>query len=103
MACLTEGKRFSKLDLLSAYQQILLDDESAKLLTINTHQGLYNYSRLPFGVASAPALFQKTMDGILQGIPHCICYLDDILVTGRSHAEHLRNLETVLQEHRVCL
>ena len=97
MACLTGGQKFSKLDLSAAYQQILLDDESAKLLTINTHQGLYEFSRLPFGVASAPAVFQKAMDGILQGIPHCICYLDDILVIGRSDAEHLQNLEKVLQ------
>ena len=36
------------------------------------------------------------MDTVLQGIPHCICYLDDILVTGRSHKEHLRNLEEVM-------
>ena len=97
MTCLTGGQKFSKMDLSAAYQQILLEDESAKFLNINMHQGLYEYTRLPFGVASAPALFQKAMDGILQGIPHCICYLDDILVTGQSDAEHLQNLETVLQ------
>ena len=106
MACLTGGQKFSKLDLTSAYQQILLDDDSAKLVTINTHQGLYEYSRLPFGVASAPAIFQRAMDGILQGIPHCICYLDDILVTGRTDDDHIRNLNTVfqrLQKHGVRL
>ena len=106
MSCLTGGQRFSKLDLTSAYQQILLDDASSKMVVINTHQGLYEYTRLPFGVASAPAIFQKAMDSILQGIPHCICYLDDILVTGRSNEEHIRNLRTVLQrlqEHGVRL
>ena len=100
MACLTGGKRFSKMDLMSAYQQMKLDDESAKLVTINTHQGLYEFTRLPFGVASAPAVFQRAMDTVLQGIPHCICYLDDILVTGRSDKEHLRNLEEVLSRLR---
>ena len=100
MACLTGGKRFSKMDLTSAYQQMKLDDESAKLVTINTHQGLYEFTRLPFGVASAPAVFQRAMDTVLQGIPHCICYLDDILVTGRSDKEHLRNLEEVLSRLR---
>ena len=97
MTSLTGGQKFSKMDLSAAYQQILLEDESPKLLTINTHQGLYQYTRLPFGVASALAHFQKAMDSVLQGIPHCICYLDDILVTGRSDAEHSKNLETVLQ------
>lgn len=96
MTCLTGGQQFSQLDLSSAYQQIALDDESAGLVTINTHQGLYEYTRLPFGVASAPAIFQKAMDGMLQGIPHCICYLDDILVTGRTAEEHRQNLEMVL-------
>ena len=97
MTCLTGGKRFSKLDLTAAYQQMALDDKSAKLVTINTHQGLYEFTRLPFGVASAPAVFQRAMDSVLQGIPHCICYLDDILVTGCTDAEHLRNLEEVLR------
>ena len=75
-------------------------------MTINTHRGLYRYTRLPFGIASAPALFQKAMDTILQGIPHTICYLDDILVTGANDVEHLSNLKEVLsrlQRHGVHL
>ena len=106
MASLAGGKRFTKLDLTSAYQQMTLDEESSRLVTINTHQGLYQYSRLPFGVASAPAVFQKAMDTILQGIPGVICYLDDILITGKSDREHLHNLEEVLkrlQHHGVQL
>ena len=96
MVSLTGGKKFTKLDLSSAYQQMPLADESKQFLTINTHRGLYRYTRLPFGVASAPALFQKAMDEILQGLPNVICYLDDILVTGASDQEHLKNLEKVL-------
>ena len=52
-ACLTGGKKFTKLDMSSAYQQIMLDEESSKLVTINTHKGLFRYARIPFGVASA--------------------------------------------------
>ena len=106
MACLTGGVCFSKLDLSAAYQQMELDEESKKLVTITTHQGLYEYTRLPFGVASAPAVFQRAMDSILQGIPQVICYLDDILVTGRTVEEHNAHLEEVLkrlQEHGVKL
>ena len=106
MASLTGGKKFSKLDLTAAYQQMPLDDASTKLVTVNTHQGLYEYTRLPFSVASAPAVFQRAMDTILQGIPQVICYLNDILVTGRSDTEHLQNLEAVLhrlQHHGVKL
>ena len=96
LASLTGGKKFTKLDLTSAYQQVPLDEASSKLVTINTHQGLYEYTRLPFGVSSVPAVFQHIMDTMLQGIPYVICYLDDILVTETTDAEYLRSLREVL-------
>ena len=96
-ATLAGGKKFTKLDLSQAYQQLVLEDESKKYLTINTHRGLYCYTRLPFGVASAPAMFQQVMDTILQGIPNVICYIDDILVTGSDDAANLSHLAAVVQ------
>ena len=54
---LNGGQSFSKLDLSSAYQQVLLDEESRQYVTINTHLGLFRYTRLPFGVAASPANF----------------------------------------------
>ena len=62
------------------------------------HNGLYWSNRLPFGVASAPAVFHWTMDDILTQV---LCYLDDIIITGRNDAEHLRNLEEVI--HRLVV
>ena len=97
MTCLTGGCKFTKLDLSSAYQQMVLDEESRPFVTVNTQKGLYRYLRLPFGVSSAPAVFQKAMDTILQGLPQVICYLDDILVTGSTPQEHLQNLAVVLE------
>ena len=96
-ATLAGGKKFTKIDLTHAYQQMSLEESCRELVTINTHRGLYRYTRLPHGVASAPAVFQKTMDVVLQGLPKVICYLDDILVTGTSEEEHLENVEKVLQ------
>ena len=55
---LAGSKTFSKLDLTHAYQQVLLEPESRQYVTINMHRGLYQYNRFPFGVASAPAVFQ---------------------------------------------
>ena len=89
LATVSRGKWFSKLDLTNAYLQLALDEESQKLCTLNTHRGLYQYMRMPFGIASAPALFQKTMDSVLQGIKQVVCYIDDILVTGSNESEHL--------------
>ena len=95
-ASLSGGKLFTKLDLAHAYNQIPLDEESKKLVVINTQKGLYKYNRLPFGIASAPALFQRTIEGILQGIPNVSVYLDDILISGKTDAVHLKNLDEVL-------
>jgi len=74
-----------KIDLTQAYQQMVLDKESREFLTVNAHLGLYRYTCLPFGVA----IFQRTMDTILQGLSHVQCYIDDILVTGTDDEEHL--------------
>lgn len=96
MASLTGGKKFTKLDLSSAYQQMSLAEEARQYVTINTHHGLCRFTRLPFGVASAPTIIQKAMDTLSQGLPNVICYLDDIFVTGATDQEHLQNLRTVL-------
>ncbi|KAI7797170.1 hypothetical protein IRJ41_014565, partial [Triplophysa rosa] len=97
-ARLDGGKQFTKLDMSHAYQQIIMDEHSKKYLTVNTHKGLFTYNRLPFGVASAPAIFQRTMEGLLQGIPGVVVYLDDILVTGGNLVNHLKTLENVLMK-----
>ena len=97
-ATLAGGKKITTLDLSHAYNQLELDEGSRKYVTINTHRGLYRYRRLPFGVASAPAIFQKTMDTILQGMSKVTCYLDDILITGATESEHLSNLEECPEE-----
>ena len=96
-ATFADGKKFTTLDLSHAYNQLILDEESRKYVVVNTHPGLYRYTRLAFGIASAPAIFQRVMDQILQGMEKVTCYLDDILITGTSDEEHLMNLSEVLQ------
>ena len=76
-------------DLTNAYQQMILDEHSRNLVTINTHKGLYRYTKLPFGVASAPAIFQKTVYMVLQGLPSVIYYLDDLLIAGHTERERV--------------
>jgi len=65
-AAMSGGVSFSKLDLSHAYLQLQLDDEARDYLVINTHKGLFEYTRMPFGITSAPAIFQRTMDSLLQ-------------------------------------
>ena len=56
-AILERGKTFMKLDLSQAYQQLKLDTESRKYIVINTHKGLFHYTRLPYSISSAPGIF----------------------------------------------
>ena len=99
-ASMAGGKLYTTLDLSQAYQQLMLDEESKELVTISTHLGLFCYNRLPFGVASAPAIFQLTMDQLQNGLPGVQSYLDNIIITGINHREHLTHLDWVLERLR---
>ena len=96
-ANLSGGKHFTKLDLSNAYLQLPLAEESKQYVCINTHKGLFQYNRLPFGVASAPAIFQRTMENLFRGLKGVSVYIDDILVTGATIEEHLQTLGAVLE------
>lgn len=97
---LAGGKVFCVLDLSSAFQQVPLSEEAKPLLTINTHLGLFEYQRLPFGIASAPAIFQALMDKVLEGIPNVGCYIDDVIVTGSSKQDCYNSVTKVLRRLR---
>ncbi|XP_033733598.1 uncharacterized protein K02A2.6-like [Pecten maximus] len=96
-ATLAGGQHFTKIDLKNAYLQMVVREEDQPYLTINTHRGLFRYNRLVFGISSAPAIWQRSIDQVLQGVPRVQCILDDMIVTGTTDEEHLENLETVLQ------
>ena len=83
-ASLSDGKTFTKLGFAHAYQQIPVAEDAKKLTTVTTHKGLFQYTQLPFDVVSVPALFQRTMASILQGLPDICVYIDDILITSPS-------------------
>ena len=84
------GQQFTKLDLTQAYLQLPVHENSKELVTINTHKGLYRYIRMPFGIASAPAIWQRTIEEVLQGIPGVQVMSDDMIITGKDDQEHLQ-------------
>ncbi|CAH2285941.1 Hypothetical predicted protein [Pelobates cultripes] len=96
-ASLAGGQKFAKIDMKNAYLQLSVHPDSRQLLMINTHWGLFRYNHMVFGISPAPAVWQRTMDKLLAGIPGTQCLLDDMLVTGKSEEEHKQNVEAVLQ------
>lgn len=93
----SQPRVYSVIDLAGAFNQLYLDKESVDLLVLNTCKGLMGTKRLCFGIKTAPAQFQATMDKILVGIEGVLCYVDDILVVTNSVEEHMRVLKLVFQ------
>ena len=87
---------FSKLDLKWGYHQIELDEKSRELTTFTTHDGLYRYKRLMFGISAAPEIYQHTIQQVLHGLPGVKNISDDIIVFGKDKSEHDKNLHGVL-------
>ncbi|GFX04294.1 uncharacterized protein K02A2.6 [Trichonephila clavipes] len=94
---LSGGEFFTKIDLSKAYLQLLVDEQDRHLLRINTHKGLFRYKRMNYGIALAPAVWQRAIEQVLSGIAGVHVFLDDITITGRNDQEHFERLELVLQ------
>ena len=88
---------FSSLDAASGFFQIPLHPDSCKLTTFITPFGRFNFKRLPFGITSAPEIFQRKMMETLQGLEGVEVFMDDILVYGTTQEQHDGRLEKVMQ------
>ncbi|CAF1295336.1 unnamed protein product, partial [Rotaria sordida] len=73
-------EKFTKLDLSDTYLQVELDEQTKNLVIINIPLGLFRYNRMQF---------------VIVGVPNCVSYRDDILLTGANEEEHSRTLEMV--------
>ncbi|KAI3364020.1 hypothetical protein L3Q82_010785, partial [Scortum barcoo] len=97
---------FSKLDLHQGYLQVPLHPDSRNLTAFVSHMGVFRYTRMPFGLSSAPSCFQKIMATIFAGIPGVVVYLDDIVVhrgTATIHDQRLSRVLDVLAHHSLTL
>lgn len=89
---------FTTLDLYSGYHQIPVSENSKAFTAFITPDGHYEYSRMPFGLCNAPAVFQRLMNKIFSSCREIVAvYLDDIVIPTRTVDENIENLSKVLQ------
>lgn len=94
---LAEAKVFSLLDAASGFWQLPLHEDSAKLTTFLTPFGRYYFRRLPFGITSAPEIFQREMAELLKDQEGVAVFMDDILVYGNTAEQHEQRLQSALR------
>ena len=88
---------FSTLDLQACYHHIPLDKSFIPKTTFNSPFRKYEYIKVPFGLAQAPAYFQELMTGILREFDFAITYLDDIIFS-RTAEEYLSYIKQVFEK-----
>ena len=100
----SRAKIFSTLDLLKGYWQVPIHEDSKKYTAFITHDGVFEYNRMPFGLANSPAYFMRLMTRVLQGLmwETCLVYLDDVIIFSADFPEHLDRLRQVLDRIRAA-
>ena len=88
---------FSTLDLKSGYWQMPMHKDSIAKTAFTCHLGLFEFTRLPFGLTNAPAIFQREVSKALSGLlgKVCLVYIDDIVVFSQTPEQHAKDLEIV--------
>ncbi|UYV82717.1 K02A2.6-like, partial [Cordylochernes scorpioides] len=97
LALIQKANIYTVLDAKYAFWQIPLTDEASLLTTMSTPYGRYCYTRMLYGLSSAPEIFQRIIHQLYLGVPNVVTYMDDVLIYSDSETEHLKILEQVLK------
>ncbi|MBW0539090.1 hypothetical protein O181_078805, partial [Austropuccinia psidii MF-1] len=100
---LAKAKYITKMDCMKGFYQNGVKPNSMKLLRIIFHMGIYEYTRMPFGIKNAPAHFQRMMDTIFQEEEilegWMVVYIDDIIIYSETWEDHVQYIDRVLNPY----
>jgi len=98
-----KARFISKMDLAKGYYQIRVREDDIGKTAFVCHRGRYEFTRMPFGVMNAPAIFQELMQDILRDdAGYCTPYMDDIIVFSESWEQHTQHIRQVLEKLRTA-
>ncbi|MBW0503869.1 hypothetical protein O181_043584 [Austropuccinia psidii MF-1] len=96
---LAKAKYITKKDCKKGFHQNGVRPNSMKKIKIICHMGIYEYTRMPFGIKNAPAHFQRMMDTIFQEEileGWMVVYIDDIIIYSETCEDHVQYIDRVL-------
>ena len=99
MHSIGKASHFGTLDLANGFMQIPMEAADQEKTAFTCHMGLYEFTRMPFGLCNAPATFQRSMTEALEGLlwKKCLVYIDDIIVFGDTYEQYMDNMQTILE------
>ncbi|KAH9270629.1 hypothetical protein BASA83_007236 [Batrachochytrium salamandrivorans] len=103
---LSSGKVFTTLDLRGAYNLLRIKDGDEQKTSFITKYGQFEFLVMPFGLANAPAQFQRMMNSLFQDMisKFVLVYLDDIVIYSdnlKDHKTHVRSVLRILSDNRL--
>lgn len=100
LSLLGNSKFFGKIDLKSGYWQVLIDEKDKEKTAFACHKGLFHFNVMPFGISTAPSIFQELANIVLEGCNFATAYLDDIIIFSKTYEEHLIHIQEVFDRLR---
>ena len=99
---LSGSEFFSTLDMASGYWQIEVEENDKPKTAFLTKHGLFQFTRMPFGLCNSPSTFQRAVHHVFRGMTwnRILTYLDDLMIVGKGFEEHLNNLREALDRLR---